>query len=453
MADSLVVLGLRLPCTEADVKKAYRRLALQHHPDKAGPSGTERMKEINAAFEHINGSKLWLSGKSDTAPQPKGKPEEGTNSNSGDRAGPSAEQKQRPQPEHKPDRSEQKSSRARPYAKSSKGTYYHPKYGSYVPEASSQKYQNSEGPRFSNAKNQQRTDSYQAKDFSGFGPCPFNGPSQQYRNSNKPRASTSTKPRQSDANRQTSFSGCGAHAFTQPGQQSPNVNERQQPSNNAEPADFDFDFPFRFTDSPFTQEPPDHLWNIFCTDLDTGQRYRQAWTCPSPRGSDPTEEWGHEQFRRAMRRFETHLYFNEPNKINGCFAPDIPSVQQCLLVHEKELNARMKISWIEWRKRFAFTGPLMQSWYRIGELHLLLRLLKMRVAYCYDSELYEQIRQCGLPEMVLGTGVAEMMGPDELNAAKHGFDTSKLKNMDTVCASTSRSILLATTAAWNQIWK
>ena len=32
----LGVLGLTWPCTAAEVRKAYRRLALQHHPDRGG---------------------------------------------------------------------------------------------------------------------------------------------------------------------------------------------------------------------------------------------------------------------------------------------------------------------------------------------------------------------------------------------------------------------------------
>ena len=32
----LLALGLKLPCTEADVKQAYRELAQVHHPDRGG---------------------------------------------------------------------------------------------------------------------------------------------------------------------------------------------------------------------------------------------------------------------------------------------------------------------------------------------------------------------------------------------------------------------------------
>ena len=57
------VLGLvGSACTEADVRKAYRTLALRHHPDKTGPSeeSEERMKYINNALEEIMKHPRWL---------------------------------------------------------------------------------------------------------------------------------------------------------------------------------------------------------------------------------------------------------------------------------------------------------------------------------------------------------------------------------------------------------
>lgn len=44
-------LGLSPSCTEADIKKAYRTLALKYHPDKAGTASEERMKQLNEAYE------------------------------------------------------------------------------------------------------------------------------------------------------------------------------------------------------------------------------------------------------------------------------------------------------------------------------------------------------------------------------------------------------------------
>lgn len=45
------LLGLSPPCTEAEIKKAYKALALKYHPDKAGTSSEDRMKQLNAAYE------------------------------------------------------------------------------------------------------------------------------------------------------------------------------------------------------------------------------------------------------------------------------------------------------------------------------------------------------------------------------------------------------------------
>ncbi|KAK5952682.1 hypothetical protein OHC33_006274 [Knufia fluminis] len=59
--DPFGTLGLAPTTTKAEVTKAYRKLALQNHPDKAGPSDAneEKMKEINNAFELINEKNLY----------------------------------------------------------------------------------------------------------------------------------------------------------------------------------------------------------------------------------------------------------------------------------------------------------------------------------------------------------------------------------------------------------
>ena len=48
-------LGLGLDATPEEAKKAYRRLALQHHPDKAGnsPEATAKFQRIQEAFTKL----------------------------------------------------------------------------------------------------------------------------------------------------------------------------------------------------------------------------------------------------------------------------------------------------------------------------------------------------------------------------------------------------------------
>ena len=52
-SDFYAVLGLPRGATEDDVKRAYRRLAREHHPDANpdDPGAEERFKEIQLAYE------------------------------------------------------------------------------------------------------------------------------------------------------------------------------------------------------------------------------------------------------------------------------------------------------------------------------------------------------------------------------------------------------------------
>jgi len=49
--DYYAVLGVARNASESEIKKAYRKLARELHPDVAGPHGEERFKEVAAAYE------------------------------------------------------------------------------------------------------------------------------------------------------------------------------------------------------------------------------------------------------------------------------------------------------------------------------------------------------------------------------------------------------------------
>jgi molecular chaperone DnaJ len=55
--DYYEVLGVARNCSDDDIKKAYRRLALQYHPDRnSAPEATERFKEATEAYQVLSDS-------------------------------------------------------------------------------------------------------------------------------------------------------------------------------------------------------------------------------------------------------------------------------------------------------------------------------------------------------------------------------------------------------------
>src|SRR3989338_9092900 len=53
MKDYYQILGISKTASEEDIKKAYRKLAHQYHPDKAG-GNENKFKEINEAYQVLS---------------------------------------------------------------------------------------------------------------------------------------------------------------------------------------------------------------------------------------------------------------------------------------------------------------------------------------------------------------------------------------------------------------
>ena len=61
LASAYKVLGVSPDATDNEVKKAYRRLALEHHPDKVAALGNDIRKAAEKKFQEINAAKekIW----------------------------------------------------------------------------------------------------------------------------------------------------------------------------------------------------------------------------------------------------------------------------------------------------------------------------------------------------------------------------------------------------------
>ena len=61
LEEAYKVLGVSPDATDAEVKKAYRRLALEHHPDKVAALGEDIRRAAEKKFQEINAAKdkIW----------------------------------------------------------------------------------------------------------------------------------------------------------------------------------------------------------------------------------------------------------------------------------------------------------------------------------------------------------------------------------------------------------
>ena len=57
LADAYKVLEIDPSATDEEVRAAYRRLALKHHPDRVATLGEDIRKAAEEKFQHINNAK------------------------------------------------------------------------------------------------------------------------------------------------------------------------------------------------------------------------------------------------------------------------------------------------------------------------------------------------------------------------------------------------------------
>lgn len=468
MVDPFTVLGLRAPCTEAEVKKAYRTLAKRIHPDKTGPEGKEPMQQINAAYERIVEGRLWEYRTWRPAPNPRPAPPPQPKPQT-EKPNPKEAPRHQPVPKPKPaPRSEPcdyDRRNSRPYTEASRGTYYHPKYGSYTP-SDSQTYSASSGPDPAHQNGRQQTNDTSNDGFS-FGPSPsgpahehdqqqtrftpsggchnrgrdpFSRPGQNnWHETNDTAKDSTASPYSASGAFSSSHSGSrpfgGAAGFwfglRPSAQQQPAASSFQSVNNgqsqfNCESNGGPFQWPWPGTEAAasFRKRPAcKQMWEHF----EHFPGFRQAWNWSSPTGISAAAEREHENFRRAMQQFEVYVSTDEPNKGQCWPVPSLSFFTDNIV--ERWLNQTDILEWdlfLAWRNG----AEMWRLWRRVGELHYSLKCLKTAHGASIGTPLLERMRLYTFEDMFRGTGVDAMLDHNAAEATREGFGAAKEERGD-----------------------
>ena len=396
MAEAYTVLGLLSSCAIEDVKKAYRKLALRWHPDKAGESGNEKMKEINAAQECI------VTGFERREGQP------------------NAITVYNPQESPKPG-----SAPARKQSTEAKPNGEYSWTGSNPFGAGPQSSDRTSGPESSSSgsgasrSGDGSTDHGKEKQKpSGSGKaaikiactncgsfrCPFSAhrvvPSK-----------SSSEPRHNQAN--SFFASRQASTEETARRRAQDYAWQQAQKAEAE------------RQAQWGRPPPDQMpvfgdpWT-YCEKPGFGVKFRTTWTYSRPAIVPMWHEATYVKFGKIMQVFETHCFAKEPNR-RGIIGPDVDGYSSMRVrVFDEEGEDMLKEFHSRWQNWDYRTGQE-SLWQGIGRVHAYLRSFKLAHAQGVEYEEIERIKKWTVEDALSHTGVLRCVLLDQLPSMAIGF--------------------------------
>ncbi|KAK5957587.1 hypothetical protein OHC33_000774 [Knufia fluminis] len=445
MADPFAVLGLCPPCTEEEVKKAYRTLAKKHHPDKAGPSGTENFKVILAAYEKIKAGKLCSDANAQAATEPR--PKHQSDPNTQPKSQPKPRQSQKPDADQRPRPTPKPEQKPKPKPESTQQPRPEPQRSQSYPE-SDPKPKPAPKPEHKSKTKPERTQQSQPQpqgsaaerggpqrrfDFES-GPFDHTPDYQQHSNSfPNGRYSYSATSASNGANmgrqntddgRSGTEEGSSPHSEPDPSARQPPApassssasqhNQSNQPRCTTK-EDTGVRWPEAGTAEAARLHNTPECQMLFQDFREDGiHRYRQVWTWSSPVDVSEASEEDHERFRRTMRTLEGH--------ISRGFAWVREDVKLGLTK-----RTELRIEFLEWDIFLAWRNGsgMSKLWRMIGRLLWLLTLMEIFRDGTYGQQLLIGKKRCSAEFRMGATGVISVASPTERNVAYEGYNDAE----------------------------